>query len=388
MDFIAERISKLTPSMTLSITAKAKQMQSEGVDVCSFGAGEPDFDTPDFIKAAAMQALEEGKTKYTHTSGIPELRKAIAEKLLLENEVEYDPNQVVVSCGAKHSLFNVITAICDPGDEVIIPAPYWTSYPEMVRIAGAEPTIVQTRAEDGWKLRPEDFSNNMSGRTKAVILNSPGNPTGAVYSQEELAALGEVAAEEDIIIISDEIYEKLIYNDRKHVSIASISEELKALTVTVNGFSKSYSMTGWRLGYLAAPESIAKAVDNIQSHTTSNPTTFAQYGALAALQAPQEFVEDMRQEFDMRRQYMLNRLKKIKNVSVVEPEGAFYFLVDTSAMHLSSMNLTEKLLSRYHVAAVPGMAFGHDASVRLSYAMGLDVIKKGLDRFEDFCHSH
>lgn len=388
MDFISERISSLTPSMTLSITAKAKQLQSEGVDVCSFGAGEPDFDTPDFIKAAAMKALEEGHTKYTASAGILELRKAITEKLLLENEVEYGPSQIVVSCGAKHSLYNAILAICDPGDEILIPAPYWTSYPEMVRMAGGQPQIVQTRAEDGWKLRPEDFANNMSGRTKAVILNTPGNPTGAVYSREELAALGEVAAEEDILIISDEIYEKLIYNDRKHVSIASISEELKGLTITVNGFSKSYAMTGWRLGYLAAPEPIAKAIDTIQSHTTSNPTSFAQYGGLAALQAPQEFVEDMRQEFDMRRQYMLNRLRKIKNISVVEPEGAFYFLVDTSAMHLSSTNLTEKLLSRYHVAAIPGIAFGHDSSVRLSYAMGLDVIKKGLDRFDDFCHAH
>lgn len=388
MDFISERISSLTPSMTLSITAKAKQLQSEGVDVCSFGAGEPDFDTPDFIKAAAMKALEEGHTKYTASAGIFELRKAITEKLLLENEVEYGPSQIVVSCGAKHSLYNAILAICDPGDEILIPAPYWTSYPEMVRMAGGQPQIVQTRAEDGWKLRPEDFANNMSGRTKAVILNTPGNPTGAVYSREELAALGEVAAEEDILIISDEIYEKLIYNDRKHVSIASISEELKGLTITVNGFSKSYAMTGWRLGYLAAPEPIAKAIDTIQSHTTSNPTSFAQYGGLAALQAPQEFVEDMRQEFDMRRQYMLNRLRKIKNISVVEPEGAFYFLVDTTAMHLSSTNLTEKLLSRYHVAAIPGIAFGHDSSVRLSYAMGLDVIKKGLDRFDDFCHAH
>lgn len=388
MDFISDRISNLTPSMTLSITAKAKQLQSEGVDVCSFGAGEPDFDTPDFIKAAAMKALEDGHTKYTASSGIPELRKAIAEKLLLENEVEYNPNQIVVSCGAKHSLYNAILAICNPGDEVLIPAPYWTSYPEMVRMAGGEPQIVQTRAEDGWKLRPEDFANNMSGRTKAVILNTPGNPTGAVYSREELAALGEVAAEEDILIISDEIYEKLIYNERKHVSIASISDELKALTITVNGFSKSYAMTGWRLGYLAAPEPIAKAIDTIQSHTTSNPTSFAQYGGVAALQAPQEFVEDMRQEFDIRRQYMLNRLRKIKNISVVEPEGAFYFLVDTTPMHLSSTNLTEKLLSRYHVAAIPGIAFGHDNSVRLSYAMGLDVIKKGLDRFDDFCHAH
>lgn len=388
MDAIAERISKISSSMTLSITAKAKQMQAEGIDVCSFSVGEPDFDTPDFIKAAAIKALEQGHTRYTPPAGIPELRKAIADKLVLENGLEYDWNQVVVGCGAKQSIFNAILAVCDPGDEVIIPAPYWTSYPEMVRLAGAEPRIVETRAEAGWKLRPEDFENNMSGRTKMLILNSPANPTGAVYSREELEALGEVAAAEDIVILSDEIYEKLIYNEREHVSIASISEELKALTVTVNGFSKTYAMTGWRLGYLAAPEPIAKAVETIQSHTTSHATSFAQYGALAALEAKQEFVEDMRQEFDVRRQYMMNRLSKIKNIRVVEPEGAFYFLVDTKPMQLSSMNLTEKLLSRYHVAAIPGIAFGYDASIRLSYAMGLDVIKKGLDRFEDFCHSH
>jgi len=388
MDAIAERISQLTPSMTLSITAKAREMRDEGIDVCSFGAGEPDFDTPDFIKAAAFKALDDGKTKYTPSSGISELREAITEKLLLENNLEYDWKQVVVSCGAKHSLFNAILAICDPGDEIIIPAPYWTSYPEMVRMAGGEPLVLETRREDGWKLRAEDFDNNMSGRTKAIILNSPGNPTGSVYSKEELAAIGEVAASEDILIISDEIYEKLIYNEREHVSIASLSEDLKNLTITVNGFSKAYSMTGWRLGYLAAPEPIAQAVSTIQSHTTSNPTSFAQYGGVAALKAPQDFVEDMRQEFDLRRQYMLKRLSAIKNIRVVEPEGAFYFLVDTEPMELKSINLTEKLLSRYHVAAVPGIAFGHDHSVRLSYAMGLDVIKEGLDRFEDFCLAH
>ncbi|MEM7014182.1 MAG: pyridoxal phosphate-dependent aminotransferase [Verrucomicrobiota bacterium] len=388
MSFVAERIQQLTPSMTLSITSQAKKMRDEGIDVCSFGAGEPDFDTPDFIKAAAADALHEGKTKYTPAAGIPELREAIAEKLLLENNVEYDKQQVIVNNGAKHSLFNAMTAVCDPGDEVIIPAPYWVSYPEMVRTAGAEPVIVETKFENGWKMTPDEFEDAMSPRTKMVIINSPGNPTGAVYSKEELAKLGEVASYEDILIISDEIYEKLIYNEREHVSIASISEELKNLTITINGFSKAYSMTGWRLGYTAAPPEIAKAISAIQSHTTSNPCSFAQYGALAAVKADQNFVGDMRDEFDMRRQYMLNRLQGIKNVKVVEPEGAFYFLVDTSATEIKSVNLAEKLLSRYHVAAVPGIAFGHDYSVRLSYATGLDVIKEGLDRFEDFCLSH
>lgn len=388
MSFVAERISQLTPSMTLSITSTAKRMRDEGVDVCGFGAGEPDFDTPDFIKTAAIEALHDGKTKYTPASGIPELREAIAEKLLLENNIEVEKDQVIVNCGAKHSLFNAITAVCDPGDEVIIPAPYWVSYPEMVRVAGAEPVIVETKMENGWKMTADDFDGAMSARTKMVVINSPGNPTGAVYSKEELEALGEVAASEDIVIISDEIYEKLVYNEREHVSIASLSKELRDLTITVNGFSKAYSMTGWRLGYLAAPPEIAKAIGTIQSHTTSNPTSFAQYGALAAIKADQQFVVDMRDEFDVRRQYMLSRLQKINNIGVVEPEGAFYFLVDTSKTGIKSVNLTEKLLSRYQVAAVPGIAFGHDYSVRLSYATGLDVIKEGLDRFEDFCLSH
>ncbi|MFT5465275.1 MAG: aspartate aminotransferase [Verrucomicrobiales bacterium] len=388
MSFVAERISQLTPSMTLSITSQAKRMRDEGVDVCGFGAGEPDFDTPDFIKAAAIKAIQDGKTKYTPASGIPELRQAIAKKLLMENSVNVDKEQVIVSSGAKHSLFNAITAVCDPGDEVIIPAPYWVSYPEMVRIAGAEPVIVETSIENGWKMTAEQFDDAMTARTKMVIINSPGNPTGAVYTADELKAIGEVAASEDIIIISDEIYEKLIYNELKHVSIASLGRELADLTITVNGFSKAYSMTGWRLGYLAAPPEIAKAIGTVQSHTTSNPTSFAQYGALEAVKADQQFVADMRDEFDMRRQYMLGRLKSINNISVVEPEGAFYFLVDTTQMGIKSVNLSEKLLARYQVAAVPGIAFGNDYSLRLSYATGLDVIKEGLDRFEDFCASH
>mgnify|MGYP003640189627 CR=1 FL=1 len=388
MDLVADRIKNLSESMTLSITATAKQMYDEGIDVCSFGAGEPDQDTPQFIKQAAIDALEEGKTRYTPASGIPALREAIAEKFLLDNNIEVEPNQVVVSCGAKHSIFNAISAICDPGDEVMIPAPYWTSYPEMVKTVGAEPNIIETKFENGWKLTPEEFDDAMTAKTKMIILNSPNNPTGAVYSEDELRAIGEIAAAEDIVILSDEIYEKLIYNDRKHVSIASLSKELADLTITVNGFSKAYAMTGWRLGYLCAPKEIAKAIATIQSHTTSNVTSFAQYGGLAAIKADQQFVSDMRDEFDMRRQYMLNRLQGIKNIRVLEPEGAFYFLVDTSPMEIKSINLAEKLLSRYQVAVVPGIAFGYDHSLRFSYATGLDIIKKGLDRFEEFCLSH
>ncbi|MEM9280355.1 MAG: pyridoxal phosphate-dependent aminotransferase [Verrucomicrobiota bacterium] len=388
MSFIAEKFSEIAPSQTLAISAAAKKMRDEGQDVASFGAGEPDLDTPQHIKDAAIEALQEGKTKYTAATGIPELKEALQEKLLTENNLEYDVSQISVNCGAKHSCYNAILACCDPEDEVIIPAPYWTSYPEMVRLAGAEPYVVETKAENGWKLTPEEFEDSISGRTRMLILNSPNNPTGAVYSEEEIAALVEVAESEDIIILSDEIYEKLIYNGKKHVSTASVSEAAKNLTITINGFSKVYSMTGWRLGFTAAPPEIAKAISVIQSHTTSNPTTFAQYGALAALQGPQTTITDMVEEYDMRRQYMLSRLQKINKVSVVEPDGAFYFLVDTSQLGLNSMNLTEKLLSRYLVAAVPGAAFGYDSSVRLSYATSLDIIKTGLDRFEEFCHAH
>lgn len=388
MSLIAEKFAQISESQTLAITAAAKKLRDEGQDVASFGAGEPDLDTPQHIKDACIEALQNGKTKYTAATGIPELKEAIAAKLLTENEIEYETSQISVNCGAKHSCYNAILACCDPEDEVIIPAPYWTSYPEMVRLAGAEPYVVDTKRENGWKLTPDEFEEAISGRTRMLILNSPGNPTGSVYSKEELEALVEVAASEDIIILSDEIYEKLIYNEKKHVSTASINDEAKALTITINGFSKVYAMTGWRLGYTAAPPEIAKAISTIQSHTTSNPTTFAQYGALAALEGPQNMIHDMVEEYDMRRQYMLSRLSGIKNIEVVEPDGAFYFLVDTTKMGLSSMNLTEKLLSRYLVAAVPGVAFGYDNSIRLSYATSLDIIKKGLDRFEEFCLAH
>ncbi len=382
---LAERATILTPSLTLSIDSKAKAMRAEGIDVCSFGAGEPDFDTPDHIKQACIAAVNAGFTKYTPSSGIPELRQAISEKFKADNHVEYSANQIVVSNGAKHSCLNAILACVGPGDEVVIPAPYWLSYPEMVRIAGGEPVIVHTKESNGWKMTAEEFEEAMSPRTKMVILNSPGNPTGAVYTEEELRAIGDVALGEDILILSDEIYEKLTYDDVKHVSIASLSKELYNLTITINGFSKSYAMTGWRLGYLGAPEPIAKAIDAIQSHSTSGCTSFAQKGALAALKGDQQPVEDMRQEFDIRRQYMVDRLQKISRVSVVVPQGAFYVLANISGLGLSSTNFSDRLLSKHHVAVVPGIAFGDDRTVRLSYATSLDIIKKGLDRFEEFC---
>ena len=382
---LAERATILTPSLTLSIDSKAKAMKAEGIDVCSFGAGEPDYDTPDHIKAAAMASLDGGFTKYTPSSGTPELRQAIADKLKADNGIEYKASQIIVSNGAKHSCYNAILATCQPGDEVIIPAPYWLSYPEMVRLAGAEPVIVQTKEENNYKMTAEEFEGAMTARTKMVIINSPGNPTGSVYTREELEALVEVADSEDIFILSDEIYEKLTYDGAKHVSVASLSKKAYNLTITINGFSKAYSMTGWRLGYLAAPEPIAKAIDAIQSHSTSNPCSFAQKGGLAALKGDQTPVEDMRAEFDLRRQYMVGRLQSIPKVTVVEPKGAFYVLANISKLGLKSSDFADRLLAKHHVAVVPGIAFGDDQTVRLSYATGLDIIKKGLDRIEEFC---
>jgi aspartate aminotransferase len=384
---ISERAAQLTPSLTLSIDSKAKAMKAEGLDVCGFGAGEPDSDTPEHIKRAAIEALEAGFTKYTPNAGIPELRQAIADKLAADNGLNYRAGQIVVSNGAKHACYNAILATCQPGDEVIIPAPYWVSYPDMVRLVGAEPVIVPTSERNAWKMRPEDFENAMTPRTKMLIMNTPGNPTGSVYTREELEAIVNVAAEEDIYVLSDEIYEKLVYDDAKHVSIGSLSKEAYDLTITVNGFSKSYAMTGWRLGYLAAPDAVSRAVDSIQSHTSSNPCSFSQYGALAALKGDQQPLADMREEFEMRRNYMFDRISKISNVTAIKPQGAFYILVNISQLGLSSQNFADRLLSKANVAVVPGAAFGDDRTVRFSYATSLDVIKKGLDRFQDFCRT-
>jgi aspartate aminotransferase len=384
---ITERAAQLTPSLTLSIDSKAKAMKAEGIDVCGFGAGEPDFDTPEHIKTAAIEALQAGFTKYTPSSGIPELRQAISEKLQADNGLTYRASQIVVSNGAKHSCYNAVLATCQAGDEVVIPAPYWVSYPDMVKLAGADPVIVPTSERNAWKMSAEDFENAMTPRTKMLILNSPCNPTGSVYTREEMQAIVDVAAEEDIYILSDEIYEKLVYDDVKHVSIASLSKEAYDLTITVNGFSKSYAMTGWRLGYMAASEAVAKAVDSIQSHSTSNPCSFAQRGALAALKGDQQPLVDMREEFDMRRNYMFDRITKIPNITAVKPQGAFYILVNISQLGLTSQNFADRLLSKASVAVVPGAAFGDDRTVRLSYATSIDIIKKGLDRFQDFCRT-
>ena len=378
---------QLTPSLTLAIDSKAKAMRAEGIDVCGFGAGEPDFDTPEHIKEAAIKALQEGFTKYTPSAGLPELRTAISEKYAKDNNLDYKPNQVIVSNGAKQSCYNAILACCEPGDEVIIPAPYWLSYPDMVKLVGAEPVIVETKASNAYKMTAEEFENAMTPRTKMVIINSPGNPTGSVYTREELEALVEVALTEDIFILADEIYEKLIYDDASHVSVASLSKEAYDLTITVNGFSKAYAMTGWRLGYLGAPEEIAKVIDSLQSHSTSGPNSFAQKGAVAALKGSQQCVTDMRDEFNVRREYMYERLAAIPNMTTVKPHGAFYMLADISKFGLSSTNFADRLLSKAEVAVVPGIAFGDDKTVRLSYATDLETIKTGLDRIEQFCRT-
>ena len=384
---LSANAAQLTPSLTLAIDSKAKAMRAEGIDVCGFGAGEPDFDTPEHIKEAAIKALQEGFTKYTPSAGLPELRTAISEKFSKDNGIDYKPNQVVVSNGAKQSCYNAILACCEPGDEVIIPAPYWLSYPDMVKLVGADPVIVQTKASNSYKMTAEEFENAMTPRTKMVILNSPGNPTGAVYTRDEIEKIIEVAPTEDIFILSDEIYEKLIYDDASHVSPASLSKEAYDLTITVNGFSKAYAMTGWRLGYLGAPEEIAKVIDSLQSHSTSGPNSFAQKGAVAALKGSQQCVSDMRDEFNVRREYMYERLAAIPNVTTVKPLGAFYMLADISKFGLSSTNFADRLLSKAEVAVVPGVAFGDDKTVRLSYATDLETIKTGLDRIEQFCRT-
>ncbi|MCH7224849.1 pyridoxal phosphate-dependent aminotransferase [Haloferula sp. A504] len=388
MDSISSRIEKVNPSLTLAVTNQAKAMAARGEEVYGLAGGEPELDTPDHIKAAAIVALQEGRTKYTASGGIPELREGLAAKLAADNDLEYEPKQICVTAGAKMACFNAILAVVEEGDEVIIPSPYWVSYPEMVRLAGGTPVIVDTLESDGWKMTPEQFEAAMTPATKMVILNSPSNPTGAVYSEEELRAIGEVALYEDIVILSDEIYEKLVYGETKHVSIASLSQELYDLTITVNGFSKAYSMTGWRLGYTAAPPAIAEAIIKIQSHSVSNATTFAQFGGVAALEGDQTFITDMREEYDGRRQFMLARLQAIHNVRVVEPKGAFYFFVRTGDIGLKSQNLCDKLLSRYKVAAIPGVAFGYDDGIRLSYCTTLDILNEGLTRFEQFCREH
>ncbi|MBD1930635.1 MULTISPECIES: pyridoxal phosphate-dependent aminotransferase [Cyanophyceae] len=384
---LAARVGQVTPSITLAIAAKAKAMKAEGIDVCSFSAGEPDFDTPEHIKAAAKKALDEGKTKYGPAAGEPKLREAIARKLQKDNNLGFAAENVIVTNGGKHSLYNLMMALLNSGDEVIIPSPYWLSYPEMVILAGGTPIIVPTDASTGYKITPEQLRSSITPRTKLFVLNSPCNPTGVVYTPAEIKALGEVVVEKDILVVSDEIYEKIIYDDAQHLSIGAVSPEVFDRTIISSGFAKGYSMTGWRIGYLAAPVELVKAVSTIQGHSTSNVCTFAQFGAIAALEGSQDCVEQMRLAFAERRQVMLQTLNAIPGLSCAKPDGAFYLFVNISKSGLNSLEFCDKLLENQKVAAIPAIAFGADDHVRLSYATDMTSIEKGMDRLDKFVRS-
>jgi len=384
---ISARAASLSPSMTLVIDAKAKQMKAEGQDVVGFGAGEPDFDTPAHIKEAAIKALNDGFTKYTPSSGIPELRQAVADKLKKDNGLTYKASQVIISNGGKHSCYNAIMATCQQGDEVIIPSPYWLSYPEMVKLAAAKPVIIETSDATEFKVTPAQLRAAITPNTRLFILNSPSNPTGSLYSRDEIKALGDICVEMGVLIMSDEIYEKLVYDGAEHTSMAAFSQAHYDHTILVHGLAKAYSMTGWRLGYLAAPEPIAKAIDAIQSHSTSNPTSFAQKGGVAALTGPQDHLQSWLGEYTKRRAYAHQRLNQIPGISCVNSKGAFYLFPNISKLGLKSTEFCARLLETEKVAAVPGIAFGADDYLRISYATGMANIEKGLDRLDRFARS-
>ncbi|CCI15797.1 Aspartate aminotransferase [Microcystis aeruginosa PCC 9807] len=381
---LASRVNQVTPSLTLAIDSLAKEMKRNGEDVCSFSAGEPDFDTPTHIKAAAKKALDEGKTRYGPAAGEPGLRKAIAEKLLRDNQLAYNADNVIVTNGGKQSLYNLIMALIEAGDEVIIPAPYWLSYPEMVTLAGGTSVIVNTSLENHYKITPEQLEAAITPKTKLFVFNSPSNPTGIVYTPEEIAALAKIVVEKDILVVSDEIYEKILYDGAIHRSIASFGPEIFQRSIISNGFAKAFSMTGWRVGYIAGPVEIVKAMTKIQSHSTSNVCTFAQYGAIAALASPQDCIEEMVKAFSDRRQYILERVRSLPGLNCPTPNGAFYVFIDISQTGLKSRDFCQKLLETQKVAAIPGIAFGADDCIRLSYATDLKTIEKGFDRLDQF----
>ncbi|MBD7909878.1 MULTISPECIES: pyridoxal phosphate-dependent aminotransferase [Clostridium] len=389
----SKKAENITPSITLGITTKAKELSDAGVDVVSFGVGEPDFNTPKHIIEAAIKAMEEGKTKYTPTPGILELRKAICNKFKVDNDLSYTPEQIVVSTGAKQCLANAFMAILNPGDEVLVSSPYWVSYPELIKLADGIPVIVETDRESNYKFNLELLDKYVTNKTKAIIINSPNNPTGTVYSKKELEVIAKFAEDKGLIIISDEIYEKLIYGKEKHVSIASISEDSYKRTIVINGLSKAYAMTGWRLGYVAADKKISKLMASIQSHISSNANSITQYAAVAALNGPEDDQKNMVLEFEKRRNYMLERISKMKDISCIEPSGAFYVMMNIEKFFGRSINgkvingsveFSDLLLDQEKVAVVPGAGFGADSYVRLSYATSMDIIKKGLDRIEKF----
>lgn len=390
---ISKKCLTITPSMTLEMDAKAKKMKAEGIDVIGFGAGEPDFDTPTFIKEAAKEALDKGLTKYTPASGTLELRNAICAKLKAQNGLTYDPAQIVVSNGAKHSLFNAFAAILNDGDEVILPSPYWVTYPELIRFCGGTPVYVETTAENDFCPTIADIENAITDRTKAILINSPCNPTGAVYSEKLLRDIAALAEKADCYIVSDEIYEELVYDGQQHVSIASLSPDAQQRTILVNGLSKSFAMTGWRIGYTACNLPVAKAMGSLQSHATSNPNSIAMYASVAALKGPREELDAMRAAFTRRRKRMLERIAEIDGVSAPTPQGAFYVALQIGGLFgksfrgktiSNSLEFAQTLLEGANVAVVPGIAFGNENFCRLSYALNDADIEKGLDRIAAF----
>ncbi len=391
MTRLAERVRRASPSMTLVISAKAKEMKRRGVDVISLAVGEPDFDTPAHIKEAAIRAIEEGFTGYTPAAGIPELREAVAAKFRHDNGLEYDPQDVLITVGAKQAVYNALQALCDDGDEVIVPAPYWVSYTEMVKLAGGTPVVVSAGAERGFVPDLAQLEDALSERTRAIILNTPNNPSGAVYSRQQLEAIASLAVRHDLFVIADEVYEKLVYGEAEHVSIASLGEEIKARTVTVNGVSKAYAMTGWRIGYAAGPREVIAAMAKLQGQQTSNATSIAQKASLAALTGPQDPVEEMVREYEGRRDLVVERLSSMPGVRCIKPDGAFYVFADFSEFYgrscagrrvEASLSLAELLLEEARVALVPGVAFGMDDYIRLSYAASRAELQEGLDRIE------
>jgi len=392
MVHISQKAKNVAPSPTLAVTAKAKQMQAEGIDVIGFGAGEPDFDTPQNIKDAAVKSLQSGFTKYTDTAGTPDLKKAICEKLKRDNGLDYAPNQIIVSLGAKHSIYNAVLATVDPGDEVIIPSPYWVSYPEIVGLAGGKCVYVEADESTGFTVSIEKLRAAVTDKTRMLIFNSPSNPTGGVYDREQIKQIAELAVEKGFYVLSDEIYEKVIYDGREHVSIASLGDEIKKLTITINGFSKAFSMTGWRLGYAAAEKEIVSAMTAIQSHSASNLVSFTQPAAVEALHTSREVIDKMVAEFDKRRKYIVERLNSIPGITCAMPGGAFYVFPNVTGLFGKSVNgkllksssdVEGWLLDEAKVAVVAGAGFGADNYIRLSYATSMENIQKGLDRIAE-----
>lgn len=392
----SKRAQSVPPSATMAVATRAKELKAQGVDVVSYGAGEPDFDTPQYIKDAAIAALKAGKTGYTATPGIPELRKAIAEKLLKDNGLKYTPEQIIVNIGAKHSVYESMQAVLDEGDEVIVPTPYWVTYPETIKLAGAVMKTVETKAENDYKITPDELKKAITPKTAMLLINSPNNPGGFTYTPEELKAIAKVLEGTQVMVLSDEIYERLVYDGTKFVSFASLSEDAYKRTITINGFSKAYAMTGWRLGYTAGPLDVIKAMSRLQGHMTQNPVSFAQAAALAAFKDTENVVEKMRVEFEKRGKHMAERLNAIEGVKCPKPTGAFYCFPDVSAHYdrtiggaeiKNSMDFASVLLDQANVALVPGGPFGCDKNVRLSFACSMEQIDKGLDRIEKWLKS-